>query len=252
MSDLRGKVVLVTGASRGIGAAIARAAAAVGGEVVIHYGQSADAARAVADAIGRDRCLLVQADFESDAAVTGLWRDAVAWKGRIDVLINNAGIYLPAGVDDDFETWNRVWRRDLQVNLIAAAHLCRQAVVHFREQGGGIIINMASRAAFRGDTPEYMHYAASKGGLVSLTRSIARGFAGDNVFAYALAPGFVRTDMVADFIRAHGEAAASADIPLGELVPPEEVAEIAVFLASGKARHATGTTIDINGASYMR
>ena len=176
----------------------------------------------------------------------------LTWKGRIDVLINNAGVYAMGGVDEDFDTWTGVWRRLLQVNLVAAAHLCRQAVLHFRPRGGGIIVNIASRAAFRGDTPDYMQYAASKGGLVSLTRSLARGFAADNILAYVIAPGFVRTDMAADFTQIHGEEAVTREIPLGDMASPEDVAEVVLFVASGRARHATGTTIDINGASYVR
>jgi len=252
MSDLNGKVVLVTGASRGIGAAIARGAGAAGAGVILHYGRSREAAEAVAGDLRETGCHMVQGDFECDADVERVWREAVSWKGRIDVVVNNAGLYAMGGVDEDFETWTGVWRRLLQVNLVAAAHLCREAVLHFRPLGGGIIVNIASRAAFRGDTPDYMQYAASKGGLVSLTRSLARGFAADNILAYVVAPGFVRTEMAEDFTRVHGEEAITREIPLGDMASPEDVAEVVLFLASGRARHATGTTIDINGASYVR
>ena len=192
------------------------------------------------------------ADLATAGAATGLWQRALAWKGRIDVLVNNAGIFTPIGIDASAEAWTEAWRTLLQINLVATADLCREALRHFRGRGGGTIINVASRAAFRGDTPDYMHYAASKAGMVALTRSIARGFAADGVVAYALAPGFVRTEMAENFVRVHGADAATRDIPLGEMVPPEEVANVAVFLASGRARHATGATIDINGASYVR
>jgi NAD(P)-dependent dehydrogenase (short-subunit alcohol dehydrogenase family) len=252
MLDLDGKVVLVTGASRGIGAAIARGAGAVGAGVILHYGRNCKAAEAVADDLQETGCHMVQGDFEFDADVERVWREAVSWKGHIDVVINNAGLYEMGGVDENFETWTGVWRRLLQVNLVAAAHLCRQAVLHFRSLGGGVIVNIASRAAFRGDTPDYMQYAASKGGLVSLTRSLARGFAADNILAYVVAPGFVRTEMAEEFTRVHGEEAITREIPLGDMASPEDVAEVVLFLASGRARHATGTTIDINGASYVR
>ena len=251
MSDLDGKVVLVTGASRGIGAAIARGAGAAGAGV-LHYGRGREAAESIAGDLRETGCHMVQGDFECDTDVERVWREAVSWKGRIDVVVNNAGLYAMGGVDEDFETWTGVWRRLLQVNLVAAAHLCRQAVLHFRPRGGGIIVNIASRAAFRGDTPDYMQYAASKGGLVSLTRSLARGFAADNILAYVVAPGFVRTEMAEDFTRVHGEEAVTREIPLGEMASPKDVAEVVLFLASGRARHATGTTIDINGASYVR
>ncbi len=252
MPALDGKVVLVTGASRGIGAAIARAVGAAGAGVVLHYGRGRKAAETVANDLRETGCHMVQGDFECDDDVERVWREAVAWKGRIDVVINNAGVFAMGGVDEDFETWTGVWRRLLQVNLVAAAHLCRQAVLHFRPRGGGIIVNIASRAAFRGDTPDYMQYAASKGGLVSLTRSLARGFAAENALAYVIAPCFVRTDMADEFMRLHGEEAVTREIPLGEMASPEDVAEVVLFVASGRARHATGTTIDINGASYVR
>ena len=205
MIDLNGKVVLVTGGSRGIGAAIVRAITGAGGEVVLHYGRSRDRAEALADEVGAGRCRILAADLDDGAAVPGLWREAVAWKGRVDVLVNNAGIYLPAGVDADFDTWAEVWARTLRVNLVAAAHLCREAVRHFRERGGGAIVNVASRAAFRGDAPDYTHYAASKAGMVALTRTIARGFGAENITAFVVAPGFVRTDMAEDYFRDHGD-----------------------------------------------
>ncbi len=252
MIDLTGKTIVVTGASRGIGAAIARVMSSVGANVVLHYGRNRAQARDVAASMSAERVLLVQADLDDPLGPLALWREAVAWKGRVDVLVNNAGIFTPTAIDDPFDAWQEAWRETLQVNLVAAANLSREALKHFRSEGGGIIINVASRAAFRGDTPDYMHYAASKAGLVALSRSIARGFAADNILAYVIAPGFVRTDMAEDFVAAHGEAAAVKDIPLGEMAAPEDVANIAAFLASGLARHATGTSIDINGASYVR
>ena len=252
MGALSGKVVLVTGGSRGIGAAIVGAVAAMDAFVVVHYGAGKARAKAVAEAVGSERSHLLGADFTDHGAVRALWADAVAWRGRVDVLINNAGIYEPAPVDGPFEAWNALWQRMLQVNLVAPAHLCREAILHYRDHHGGIIVNITSRAAHRGDAPDYMQYAASKGGLQTLTRNIARAYAADNVLAYAIAPGFVRTEMAESFIAVHGEAAATHDIPLGELPAPEEVANVAAFLATGKARHTTGATIDINGASYVR
>ena len=125
------------------------------------------------------------------------------------------------------------------------------AVAHFQQHGGGRIINVASRAAFRGDTPDYMAYAASKGGLVALTRSLARGFGKDGICAFTLAPGFTRTDMAQDFIDAYGEDYATSDLALNTLTAPEDIAPTAVFLASGYADHATGATIDLNAGSYV-
>ncbi|NJO10102.1 MAG: SDR family oxidoreductase [Leptolyngbyaceae cyanobacterium SL_1_1] len=256
MIDLKGKVILVTGASRGIGAAIAQTLGTAHADVIVHYGHDQKGAEAVAKAIASSH--QVQADLAIVGAAANLWSAAIAWKGKIDVVINNAGIAPAAGVapaagiGDDFETWSNAWQKTLQVNLIAVADICREAIRHFQRQGGGTLINIASRAAFRGDDPEYMHYAASKGGVVALTRSIARGYGGDNILAYAIAPGFVRTEMAAAFIQKSGEAAITRDIPLGKLASPQDVANVAAFLASGLAPHATGTTIDINGASYVR
>lgn len=250
MIDLHDKVILVTGGSRGIGAATVQTLANAGADVILHYGRTQDAAQAIADKIGVEHCYLLQADLAVTNSSRALWQNAIAWKGRIDVLVNNAGIMQAAGVDDD-QFWLDAWQQTLQVNLVAVADLCREAILHFRDRGG-IIINIASRAAFRGDTPEYMHYAASKAGVVALTRSIARGFAHQNVLAYAIAPGFVSTAMADEFIQEYGEAAITRDIPLGKLAPPQDVANTIAFLASGLAPHATGTTIDINGASYVR
>lgn len=253
MIDLGGKLVLVTGGSRGIGAATVRALCAAGAEMVLHYGRNGRQAEEIVEELGRERCLPLGADLSSPSAIPELWNEALAWKGRIDVLVNNAGIIPSASITDDRERWARAWERTLRVNLISVADLCREAILHFRERGGGdTIINIASRAAFRGDDPEFMHYAASKGGVIALTRSIARGFAAENILAFAVAPGFVETEMVADFIWERGKASLTQDNPMGEMAPPEDVANVVTFLAAGLAPHATGTTIDINGASYVR
>ena len=252
MTEIQGKVALVTGGSRGIGAATVRALSAAKADVVVHYHRNRARAEAVVREVGPERCLLVPAALENPPAARALWNEAVTWRGHLDVLINNAGIFEPVGIAEDAETWRQAWQRTLQINLLAAAELCRAAVTHFQDRGGGIIINIASRAAFRGDTPDYMHYAASKAGLVALTRSIARGFAAEGVLAYVIAPGFVRTEMTDDFFARQGEDAVLGEIPLGEIAAPEDVANVAAFLASGRARHATGATFDINGASYVR
>ncbi|MBF2073403.1 MAG: SDR family oxidoreductase [Synechococcales cyanobacterium C42_A2020_086] len=252
MIDLKGKVVLVTGSSRGIGATTALTLAQVGAAVILHYGQSRSQVEAVAQRIGSEQCFKVQADFAQPQAALTLWQEALSWRGHIDVLVNNAAIMPAAEVDQAWADWSTAWQTTLQVNLIAVADLCRLAIAHFRSRGGGIIINLASRAAFRGDGPEYMHYAASKGGVVALTRSIARGFAKDHILAFTVAPGFVHTDRIAEVMAERGADYVTQDIPLGQPVPPQEVANLIAFLAAGLAPHATGATLDINGASYMR
>lgn len=252
MNSLNDKVVLVTGGSRGIGAAAVRAVAAAGGRVVLQYAVAADRARALADEIGPDRCEVVQASLEEPGAGTALFGEAVARFGRVDVLVNNAGIFEPAAVEADLGAWSASWQRTLQVNLVATADLCREAILHFRGLGGGIVINVASRAAFRGEAAEYMNYAASKGGMISLTRTIARSFARDGIVAYAIAPGFTATEVNDAFFLTNSKADVVRDIPMGDIAPPEEIGAIVAFLASGRARHATGSTIDVNGASYIR
>ncbi|MSP82596.1 MAG: SDR family oxidoreductase [Alphaproteobacteria bacterium] len=250
MITLKGKTLLVTGGGRGIGAAIARAAVGLGGSVVVHD-VSASALTAIGAELGAS-CHIVAGDLALADSVGAVWKAATDRAGAIDVLVNNAGIYEPADPGDDFAVWAASWRRTLAVNLEAPAHFCRKAIRHFQGRGGGIIVNMASRAAFRGDDPDYMHYAASKAGIVAMTRTIARGFGRDNITAFAVAPGFVRTNLNAAFFLRHGVDAATRDIPLGAVAEPEDIANVVMFLASGLARHATGTTIDVNGASYVR
>ena len=252
MIDLSGKVILITGGSSGIGTVTVQTLVKAGAEVILHYANNLEKAQAVSESIENNQIHLLQADLSIENASVKLWEEALSFTGHIDVLINNAGIMPSARIEDKLDIWNTAWKNTLQVNLIAVADLCREAIPHFKTRNGGIIINIASRAAFRGDTPEYMHYAASKGGVVALTRSIARGFGNDGVLAYAVAPGFVRTEMAEKFIQDYGEDFVTKDIPLGKIAPPEDVANVIAFLASGLAPHATGTTIDINGASYVR
>lgn len=250
--NLREKVVLLTGASRGIGAVTATTLAQAGASVIVHYEQGKAEAIALVEAIGSERSCALQADLSVPGAAVDLWQRAIAWKGRVDVVVNNAAIMPAAGVEADWPVWSSAWATTLQVNLVATADLCREAIGSFRAQQGGIIINVASRAAFRGDGPEFMHYAASKGGVVALTRSIARGFAHEGILAYAIAPGFVHTDRIEAVMQERGAEYVTRDIPMGAPVPPQEVANLITFLASGLVPHATGSTFDINGASYVR
>ena len=252
MIDLSGKTVLVTGAGGGIGAAISAMVVKTGGHAVAHDVVAGARLNELKARLG-ERCHVVIGDLAKGDEVPRIWRDAEGWRGRIDVLINNAGIYESADVGDPFEKWSASWHRTLEINLVAPGHFCREAIRHFKaRKGGGIIINLASRAAFRGDDADYMHYAASKGGVVAMTRTIARHFGRDGITAFAVAPGFVRTNLNKDFFDKYGVEGAAKDIPLGEVAEPEDIANTIVFLASGLAKHATGTTIDINGASYMR
>ncbi len=248
--DLSNQTILVTGASRGIGRATAEALADTGATVAVHYGRSEDAAAEVVAACDRS-ARAFQADLSTLEATDALIERVVDAYGRLDALVLNAGVAVPTPLDDDTQSWGDAWAETMHVNLRAPELLCRHALDHFRSRSGGRIISVASRAAFRGDTPDYMTYAASKAGLVALTRSIAREFGTDDVKAFTLAPGFTRTDMAQDFIDEYGEAHATSDLALNELTEPADVASVVVFLASGHADHATGTTIDVNAGSYV-
>jgi NAD(P)-dependent dehydrogenase (short-subunit alcohol dehydrogenase family) len=251
MIDLRGRIVLITGAAGGIGSAAARTMARAGASLIVHDRPSSVLTELVTD-LGEGAQAL-PADLRDRAATDALWQDALAIHGRIDVLVNNAGIYPPAPLDLSLEEWTAVWDLSLGVNLVAPAILCRAAIQTYAAQdGGGIIINLASRAAFRGEDPEFWHYAAAKAGVVAMTRTIARQYGRQGVTAFALAPGYVDTPFNAPFAEKFGVEAAARDTGLGEVAQPQDVANVIAFLASGLARHATGTTIDINSASYVR
>ena len=231
--------VLVTGSTRGIGRAIAAMLAYRGARVIGHGRVDG------ADALG--------ADLATPGAADSLWRRALdRLDGRIDVLINNAGVFEPIDVTAGDPAWRDAWSRTLQINLQASADLCRRGVLHWRATGKpGRIVNIASRAAWRGDSPDHWHYAASKAGMVAMTRSIARAYAADGVLAFAVCPGFVATEMApdpqsADGLRVRGE------IPLGRVATPEEVASATVYLALDAPAAMTGAALDVNGASYVR
>lgn len=246
MGMLDGRRILVTGGSRGIGAAIVRVAHREGADIALHYGSSKSAAQAIADELG-PRVHLVQGDLMDASAVDRVWDDSLAALGHIDVLVNNAGAWLPSPLEP-IEQWSDGWRENLQLNLQAPADLSRRAIEHFSTRGGGIIVSITSRSAHRGDDADHLAYGAAKGGLLALTRGIARGFGHHGVLAYAVAPGWVATD-IAEGIDLE---AAAQSLPLREVTPPGDVAEMVAFLASGRSRHATGTTIDISGADYVR
>jgi NAD(P)-dependent dehydrogenase (short-subunit alcohol dehydrogenase family) len=240
----------VTGASRGIGAAAAEAFASAGATVAVHYGRHREAAEALAARLGHG-ARAFGTDLADAHAAQRLWDDVAAAFERVDVLVNNAAVAEAASPEAPLDAWLAGWERTMAVNLRAVGVLCRAAVAHFAARGGGRIVNVASRAAFRGDTPDYLAYAASKAGVVALTRSIARGYGKAGVVAFTVAPGFTRTDMARPFLDAYGADYATADLALDRLTEPADVAPLVVFLASGLADHATGATVDVNAGSYV-
>ncbi len=232
--------ILVTGSTRGIGAAVVQVLEARGARVVGH-------GRAASEQV-------IAADLAGPDAAQRLWDEALhRLDGRIDAIVNNAGVFEPVAVDAPLEDWHAAWGRTMQINLQAAADICRSAVLHFRQRGGGgRIVNVASRAAYRGDSPEHWHYAASKAGMVAMTKSIARGYAAEQILAFAICPGFVMTGMAEDYLASRGGDKLLADIPLGRVAEPAEVAGAAAYLALEAPASMTGAVLDINGASFVR
>jgi len=232
--------ILITGASRGIGAAAYVLLKKTGSNVVGHSTKGSDA--------------LIAGDLVDPGAPRDIWDTALdELDGRIDVLVNNAGIYEAVADNAADDEWHAAWNRTLTVNLQAAADLCRLAVSHFLDRGGGgRIVNIASRAAYRGDSPQHWHYAASKAALVGMTKTIARGYASDGVLCFGVAPGFTVSEMTAEYLQGRGGAQILADIPLGRVATTDEVAEVIRWLATEAPASATGSVIDVNGASYVR
>jgi NAD(P)-dependent dehydrogenase (short-subunit alcohol dehydrogenase family) len=254
VSGLHGKTVLVTGASRGIGAATAAALVDGGAAVIAHFGSYRDGA---ADAVARapdDRKLLVHADLAQPGAARALWRDAIAWHGRVDVVVVNAAIAPETPLDGSDAEWDEAWIATLRVNVLEPANLIREAVNHFRSNGGGILITLSSWAAQQGSAiPQLSAYAASKAAVKAVTQTVARNYAREGVLAYVVAPGIVRTRMSEISAVARGGIDKVNEIlAMGEMVPAEEVAALIAFLATGACRHLTGATLDVNGATYVR
>jgi len=246
---MAGRAVLVTGASRGIGQAIAATFAASGDRVAVHCRQLSAAADAVLAALPGDGHVLAPADLGDPEAVRSMVDSAAGALGGLDVVVNNAGVYAPHAIlGDSYADWQAVWRHTLEVNLLGPANVVWCAARHMGR--GGRIVNVSSRGAFRGE-PGHVAYGASKAGLNSLTQSLAVALAPRGIAVTAVAPGFVETDMAAPALAVDGDAV-RAQSPFRRVAQPEEIAAAVHWLASPAAEWASGTIVDLNGASYLR
>jgi NAD(P)-dependent dehydrogenase (short-subunit alcohol dehydrogenase family) len=254
MSALSEKVILITGSSKGIGCATTELLGRQGAYVIAQYGTDLEGALVATKEIPAERKLLLHADFNDPTAPKRLWNEAIAWKGRVDVLVANAAIMPEAAFSDSDEEWEAAWYSAIQVNTTAPAFLIREAVNHFLTRGGGDIIGISSWVAQRGaGNMKLGAYSASKAGVAALLKTIARAYGKDGIYAYLISPGVVRTAMsIASAKTMGGEEKITASLAMGEWVPPSDIAEIVAFLATGKQKHLSGSTFDVNGASYIR
>jgi 3-oxoacyl-[acyl-carrier protein] reductase len=248
---LLGQTVLVTGASGGIGAAIVERVSMEGARPIIHYRDDEHTAKTLLASIGGNGVLL-QADLSDADGPTTLWREAVNLAGRVHGLVNNAGVRTEISIDSTPMDWRAVWQSEFQVNLFAAADLCKEAILHFRTEGGGRIVNIASRAGQRGSATDAIPYAAANAAMINLTKSIARSFGHEGASAVCIAPGLVRTRMAESVIATQGAGSAMGEIPLGDMAEPSEVAELVAFVLRYGQNSLNGATLDVNGGSHIR
>ena len=251
-TDFSGKVVMVTGASRGIGQEIARQFAQRGAGIVVHFHKNREAAQQTLASLAGTSHLIVQADLADAISVGQMAKQAVGEMGRIDVLVNNAGVYeFHPVATTTFEDWQHSWEKTISTNLMGPAHLSFHVARGMMKSGGGKIINITSRGAFRGE-PDAPAYGASKAGLNAFSQSMAQALASHNIFMYAVAPGFVETDMTASLLVGPAGDAIRSQSPLNRVARPAEVARVVLFLAAEGTDYLTGGIIDVNGASYLR
>ncbi|MCB9452147.1 MAG: glucose 1-dehydrogenase [Anaerolineaceae bacterium] len=252
MMKFTGKTVLITGGSRGIGRACAVQFAAQGARVAVHYHTNRGSGEETLRLMTGEGHLLVQADVAEAKAVQAMVAAVVEQFGRLDVLVNNAGIYEEHPVAEvNFDSWQASWRRILDTNLVGAANAAYCAAQHMIQQGGGHIVNVSSRGAFRGE-PEAPAYGASKAGMNAMSQSLAKALAPHQISVTAVAPGWVETDMAVDYLNSPAGDAIRGQSPMGRVATPEEVAHTVAFLASAKSLFLTGAIVDVNGASYLR
>ena len=250
--DLSHKVALVTGASRGIGRAIAIEMASAGAKVALHYNNNFSKAEETLAQLDGTGHILVQGNMIRPMDLVRMVDQTIDKLGRIDILVNNAGIYEEVDfLRMTYDAWQQAWKRTMEINLTGIANLSFLVANHMVEKGSGRIINISSRGAFRGE-PTAFAYGASKAGLNQLGQSMAKALASYNVFVFTVAPGWVDTDMAADGLIPPRGDEIRAQSPLNRVARPEEVARLVTFLASEGNDYMTGCIVDINGASYLR
>ncbi len=250
--DLKGKTILVTGASMGIGKSTAEFLMKMGARVAVHYHNNLTSAKAIVNKYQNTRSQVFKANLSEEKEVYALFENVRKEFEKVDVIILNAGVFLSHTTRQSTEDWFSVWKKTMNINLNAVGLLTKLGIDHFKTNKGGSFIYIASRAVFRGETEEYLGYAASKGGVVSLARSVARSFGKQNIKSFIVAPGFTRTQMAERFIQDHGEQKVLDEIALNKLTTPDDISPMIGMMCSGLMDHATGATIDINAGSHIR
>ncbi|MEP6666245.1 MAG: SDR family oxidoreductase [Nocardioidaceae bacterium] len=246
------RCVLVTGASRGIGRAVAIAFAEAGERVAVHFGSSRAGAESVGAGLPGEGHALVQADMAKPDDVRRAVDSAAEQLGGLDVLVNNAGVFLAhPPLSTSYDDWQAAWSRTLAINLMGAANATFAAIPHLIASGGGAVVNVSSRGAFRGE-PNCPAYGASKAGLNAFGQSMALVLAPHGISVASVAPGFVQTEMAREVLDGPGGEAVRDQSPFGRVARAEEVASAVLWLASPEARFSSGTIVDVNGASYLR
>ncbi len=252
LKNLQNQVALVTGASRGIGRAIAIDLAGAGASVAVHYNKNRTAAEKTLNELEGNSPLLVQGDLSNPESVKNIFDDVIKKMGMIDILVNNAGIFTEHDITNiSYEKWQEDWSRTIATNLIGPVNLTFLTAKNMIANGGGKIINISSRGAFRGE-PNAPYYGASKAGLNSFSQSMAIALAPFNIYMYVIAPGFVETDMVTSFLEGEQGDSIRSQSPLNRVAKPEEIASLVTYLSGDNTEYLTGSIIDVNGASYLR
>ncbi|MCB0462406.1 MAG: SDR family oxidoreductase [Flavobacteriaceae bacterium] len=249
---LKNQNILITGASKGIGEGIADYAMKMGAKVAVHYNSDKASAESLVGKHPETLSKIFQADLSKTEDIVNLFKNVIKDFGRIDTIILNAGVFLQHSTKENLEDWLNVWKTTIAINLDSVGILTKLGIDHFRTQKGGRFIYIGSRAVFRGETEEYLAYAASKGGLTSLARSVARSFGKENIKSFVIAPGFTRTQMAESFIDTYGEERVLNEIALNKLTKPSDLAPLVALMCSGQMDHATGATIDVNAGSHIR